>query len=395
MLILVCNAGSTSLKYKLFRMPSDSIIIEGGVEYVGSKDKGVYHYRNLTSGYEKHLENIDVPTYTKGINLFLEDLMGVHGAIKSLQELEAIGFKTVTAKGYPGVHDLTDDVLRGMEEYLEVAPVHNKVYLEAIRVFKQVLPETRMVGVFETAFHLTIPQYARIYGIPYEWYEEYGIQRLGFHGASHGYIARRITAIAGEKYKLISCHLGGSGSLCAIKDGKSIENSFGFSPQTGLPHANRVGDFDTFVLPYLINKGHSLEEIFSRLNTDGGLKGVSGISNDVREIEQEAANGNKRAQLALDFFCHEIVKYIGSYYASLGGLDYLIFTAGIGQNSSLVREKVCTKLEHLGIKLDKDANLKGPKEREISQPGSKVKVMVIPTNEEVGIAQQIYYSGKK
>ena len=391
MLVLVCNVGSTSLKYKLFDMPSPTILVEAKIERVGSLGNGIYSYKNYCNGAETGGSHLDVATYTDGINIFLKDLTSKDlGAIVSVDEVQAIGFKTVTAKGYLGVHELTEDVLAGMEEYVEVAPVHTLSYLEAIRKFKMILPDTLMVGVFETDFHRTIPQSARMYGLPYEWYEKFGIQRLGFHGASHGYIASQVAQIAGPTYKLISCHLGGSSSLCAIKDGKSVETSFGFSLQSGLPHANRVGDLDAYALVYLMKKGYSLDEVLNGLYKQGGLFGISGVSNDLRDIEAAAKEGNERAQLAIDFLVHEIVKYIGAYIASLGGLDYLVFTAGIGENSVMLREKVCKSLAHMGIVIDDEKNKAGEKQRKISKDDSPVVVYVIPTNEEVGIARRIY-----
>ncbi|MHB1316073.1 MAG: acetate/propionate family kinase [Christensenellales bacterium] len=391
MLVLVCNVGSTSLKYKLFDMPSPRILAEAKIERVGSPGNGIYAYKNYLSGAETGGENLNVATYTDGINLFLKDLTGrERGAIASVGELGAIGFKTVTAKGYLGVHELTEDVLSAMEEYVEVAPVHTLSYLEAIRKFKAILPDTLMVGVFETDFHRTIPQAARMYGLPYEWYEKFGIERLGFHGASHGYIATQVEQMAGPQFKLISCHLGGSSSICAIRDGKSAETSFGFSLQSGLPHANRVGDLDAYALVYLMKKGFSLDEILNGLYKNGGLLGISGVSNDLRDIETAAKEGNERAKLAIEVLAHEIVKYIGAYIASLGGLDYLVFTAGIGENSVSLREKVCKALSHMGIVLDEERNKTGEKRRKISRDDSPVAVYVIPTNEEVGIARRIY-----
>jgi len=390
MLVLVCNVGSTSLKYKLFNMPDTSIIVEGKIERVGSLDSAIFSYQNNLNGVKEHQTDIGVPSYTEGINLFLKYLTGdVTGAIKSVDEIEAIGFKTVIAKGYYGVHELTDEVINAMEDYISVAPAHNPPYIEAIKKFKEILPGRLLVGVFETAFHTTIPLERKLYAIPYDWYEKYGIQRLGFHGASHGFIARQVKARVGETFKLISCHLGGSGSLCAIQDGKSVDTSFGFSLQTGIPHANRAGDMDAYIIPYLLDQGVSLPEILKGIDKRGGLLGISGVSNDLRDIEEAAANGHERAQLAIDVFCESIVKYIGSFYAVLGGLDYLVFTGGIGENSTVVRRKICSRLAHMGIVFDDAANCNGPKDRVISDSTSPVSVSIIPTNEEVGIAQDI------
>ena len=388
MLILVCNVGSTSLKYKLFNMPNTDIMVEAKIERVGSRDSAIFSYRNNGNGAREDLAGLCVPSYTEGINLFLKYLTDSRtGALQTVEQIDAIGFKTVIAKGYYGIHELTDEVIAAMEAYNSVAPAHNPPYIEAIRKFREILPGRLLVGVFETAFHTTIPLERKMYAIPYEWYEKYGIQRLGFHGASHGFIARQVRQRYGEKYRLISCHLGGSGSLCAIENGKSVDTSFGFSLQTGIPHANRAGDLDSYIVPFLLDQGLKLDEILKGIDKNGGMLGVSGVSNDLRDIEEAAAAGNGRAQLAIDVFCESIVKYIGAFYAVLGGLDYLVFTGGIGENSATVRGKVCRRLAHLGIRLDEAANAAGPKDRIVSTGDSPVKVCSIATNEESGIAQ--------
>ena len=344
MLILVCNVGSTSLKYKLFDMPCTDILVEAKTERVGRSD-AIFSYRNNRNGFAEKLEGISVPGYADGIRLFLRYLLGENsGALTGIDELEAIGFKTVLAKGYYGVHELTDEVLAAMEAYVSVAPAHNPPYIEAIRVFRSLLPDRLMVGCFETAFHTTIPLSRRIYALPFEWYEKYGICRLGYHGASHGYIARQIRARAGDHFKLISCHMGGSGSICAIEDGKSVDTSFGFSLQTGIPHANRSGDLDAYIIPYLLSEGMTMDEI-------------------TRGIDKKA---------------------------ELGGMDYLVFTGGIGENSVLVREKICSRLSCLGVNFDSGANRTVHGKGIISTADSPATVLVLPTNEEVGIAQTIY-----
>ena len=390
MLILVCNVGSTSLKYKLFNMPCTDILVEAKTERVG-RDDAIFSYRNNQNGFSEKLEGIAVPGYADGIRLFLRYLLGEEsGALKSIDELEAIGFKTVLAKGYYGVHELTDEVLTAMEAYVTVAPAHNPPYIEAIRVFRELLPDRLMVGCFETAFHTTIPLSRRLYALPYEWYEQYGICRLGYHGASHGYIARQIRTRAGEHFKLISCHMGGSGSICAIEDGRSVDTSFGFSLQTGIPHANRSGDMDAYIILFLLSQGMTMDEIMQGIDKKGGLLGISGVSNDLRDIQEAAERGNERAALAIDAFCDAVVKYIGAFTAELGGMDYLVFTGGIGENSVLVREKVCSRLACLGVKFDADLNRAVRGEGVISAPDSPVTVLVLPTNEEVGIAQTIF-----
>lgn len=393
MLVLLCNVGSTSLKYKLYDMPEEKLLVEAKIERVRSIDNSVFAYKNYGKNISFLEEKISVPDYSAGIKLFLKHLTDPQtGAISSVDELRAVGFKTVHAKKISGVQILTDEVIQAMEDYIPIiAPLHNTFYVEAVKTFKSILPQKPLVGVFETAFHQTIPEEARVYGIPYEWTEKYGIRKAGFHGASHKYISGRVREIIGGNCRLISCHLGGSSSISAIIDGKSIENSFGFSVQTGLSHANRVGDLDSFVPLYLMKEeGLTIEEMVDILTSKGGLYGISGVSNDLRDIEEQARQGNKRAELAINVFCYEVKKYIGSYYAILGGLDCLAFTGGIGENSSLIRQKICSGLEHLGIQLDEEKNRQGDQERLVSPAGSKVKVFILPTNEEIGIARDVY-----
>ncbi len=285
MYLLVCNVGSTSLKFKLYNMPDAAPLADGKIERVGSTSEAIYHYRNCRSGFTVKLEGQSIPTYTEGIQKYLADLThSEHGALDRLEKLERVGFKTVLAKNFYGVHQLTPEVLQGMEDYLSIAPVHNSCYLEAIRRFKEILPATPLIGVFETAFHTTIPQHRRLFALPYEWYEKYGMQRFGYHGASHSYVASVVGAES-PKHRAISCHLGGSCSLCAIKDGQSQDNSFGFSLQTGIPHANRTGDMDAYIIPFLLGQGMPMEEIIAGLEKRGGMLGVSGVANDLRPIE--------------------------------------------------------------------------------------------------------------
>jgi len=393
MLVLLCNVGSTSLKYKLYDMPEEKLLVEAKIERVRSIENSIFAYKNYVKNINFQQEKVNVPDYSTGIKLFLKYLTDSEtGAISAIDELTAVGFKTVHAKKISGVQVLTDEVIQAMEDYIPiVAPLHNTFYVEAIKTFKSILPHKPMVGVFETAFHQTIPEEARVYGIPYEWTEKYGIKKAGFHGSSHKYISTRVREIMGGHCRLISCHLGGSSSVSAIANGQSVDNSFGFSPQSGLSHANRVGDLDSFVLLYLMKEeGLTVEQMVDVLTSRGGLYGISGVSNDLRDIEEQARQGNERAQLAIDVFCYEVKKYIGSYYAVLGGLDCLVFTGGIGENSSLIREKICSGLEHMGIQLDQERNRQGNTERLISPDHAKVKVYIMPTNEEIGIARDIY-----
>lgn len=385
MKILVSNVGSTSLKFKLYDMPSEAVLCEAKVERVGSDHDAIYSYKDANRDEKR--EGCSVPGYTEGIRLFLTDMSGVCGE----GEIAAVGFKTVLAKGYYGIHELTDEVIAAMREYLFVAPAHNGPYLEAIGCFREIMPGARLVGVFETAFHTTIPLERTLYSLPYEWYERYGIKRMGYHGASHSYVADTLKSRYGSTGRSVSCHLGGSCSLCAIEDGLSVDTSFGFSLQTGVMHANRAGDIDSYIVPYLLNEGISMDEILYGLSKNGGLLGVSGVSNDLRMVQAAADEGNERAKLAVDMFVNQIVKYAGAFTAELGGLDNLVFTGGIGENSVAVRERVCSALSFLGLELDSSAN-NAPNSgvREISSPNSRVRALVIPANEELGIARRSY-----
>lgn len=384
MKILVCNAGSTSLKFKLWQMPEFVCLASGRVERVGSEN-AIFQYTSGDTGVYR--EPISIPDYECGIRLFLDELVcGKGRAIDSESEIEAVGFKTVLAKGYPGVHELKEDVLDGMRAYLSVAPAHNSAYLEAIATVHAALPNARLIGVFETAFHQTIPLKYRLYPIPYEWYERYGVMKMGYHGASHGYIAR---ALAPRK-RVISCHLGGSGSICAILNGKSIDNSFGFSLQAGIPHSSRTGDADLYIVPFLLEQGLSIDEIYSELGKNGGLKGISGTSGDLRDIEKAIREGSERAQLALDMMAASILRYIGAYIVELGGLDAIAFTGGVGENSARMRKMIADGLSFMGAKLDEGANACEKPSGLISRPDSAVEIFVIPADEEYIVVSETY-----
>ena len=388
MKILVCNVGSTSLKFKLYDMPDARVLAQCGVERVGSDHDAIFRYENCLTGQKIAFDKADIPNYESGIRLFLDYLTGADmGVISAVTEIERVGYKATLSKGHFGIHELDEEVLQGMEDWLSLAPLHNRAYLDAIAVMRGFLPEARFIGCFETAFHRDIPLERKIYGVPYEWYERYGVQRLGYHGASHGYIADVLNE-QGRDYKAISCHLGGSCSVCAIENGRIVDTSFGMSLESGLIHANRVGDMDTSMSYFLRSEGMSDEEILQGLQKKGGLLGISGVSNDLRYVIEAAQNGNERAKLALDVFVTGIVHYIGAFAMDLGRLDYLVFTAGIGEHSALLRERVCEKLGLLGVKLDEEKNAQN--EKVISAADSAVRVLVIPTNEELGIARRTY-----
>ena len=384
MKILICNAGSTSLKFKLWEMPGHTVLADGKVERVGSKD-AIFHF----NGGNQHirLDGQDIPDYTSGIGRFLNVL---RDAVTPLSAIEAVGFKTVLSKDHYGVHLLTEEVKAGMRACFPVAPAHNGPYLEAIAVFEKLLPDVPRVGVFETNFHRTIPVERRVFPVPYEWYEKYGVMRMGYHGASHGYIAQKLAG----KRRVISCHLGGSGSLCAILDGKSVDNSFGFSLQMGIPHASRTGDVDVYLVPYLLKQGLTLDEIYEGLGKNGGLKGISGTSGDLRDIDTAIQSGSKRAKLALDVYVNSILRYIGAYYMEMQGLDAIAFTGGIGENYAPLRHRVLESMAHMGMVIDRQSNEHGVGERLISAPESKIEAYVIPANEELMVVNETFLAVK-
>ncbi|MBE6931751.1 MAG: acetate/propionate family kinase [Ruminococcaceae bacterium] len=384
--LLVCNAGSTSLKFQLYQMPEEIVLARGTMERVGDPKGGRVRYWGKTE-----LDTTEIlPDYETGIRLFLKQITGEEtGVIANLSELAAVGFKTVLSRDHYGVHRIDEAVLQGMRDMLTVAPAHNKHYLAAIATFMKVLPDVPMVGVFETAFHQTMPPEAFVYSAPYEWYEAYGVRRFGYHGASHSYVADNLNEFLGPKYKAVSCHLGGSCSLCAIVDGKSVDTSFGLSLQVGLPQSNRSGDLDPFIICYMADTaGMSLGEIYETLEKKGGLLGISGVSGDLRDVELAAKEGNERAKLAVEIFCRELVRYIGGYAAVMGGLDAVVFTGGIGENSETVRGYVAEKLSFLGVVPDAEAPKSGI--RKISADDSRVALYVIPANEELGVARKTY-----
>lgn len=392
MKILVCNVGSTSLKFKLYEMPEKKVYATAKIERIGSETEAIYSFTNVWTGEKIEKEHLAVPRYKDGISLFLNDLLDKkQGILDDIKEINAVGFKTVLAKGHHGVFELNEEVLGAMRDYLFIAPAHNRPYLDAIGEFRAMLPDALLVGSFETAFHKTIPLERRLYAVPYEWYEKYGIQRFGFHGHSHEYTARHLSELTGTNcFKAISCHLGGSSSLCAIRDGKSVDCSFGFTPQTGLPHAARVGDIDAYVVPFLMNEGLTMDEITTGFSKNGGLLGISGVDSDLRFVEEAANDGNARAKLAMDMLVTSIVRYVGTFYAEMGGLDYITFAGGIGENSKTIRRLVCEKLDCFGVKLDAEKNENVHGECEISAAGSKVKIYTIATDEEQMVAMKTY-----
>ncbi|MCS1409456.1 MAG: Acetate kinase [Verrucomicrobia subdivision 3 bacterium] len=386
MKILIANLGSTSLKYRLFDFSAegDVLVTRGGFERVED--------------------------YQQAVDSCLEELKQ-GGHIESADELAAVGFKTVLADGVTGCVRLDDSVLKAMEAGNSMAPVHNPAYLTGVRVFSERMPGTPLVGLFETAFYQWIPETAKRYAVPASWYEA-GVRRWGFHGASHKFVAERSATLLGREdvaerarrlyvdvgtmtqgppLRVISCHLGGSSSVTGIRDGVAIGNSMGMSPQSGLPNNDRVGDMDAFAILHMMRmSGLTIDEVEWQLCKEAGLKGLSGGYSDFRDIQERAALGSESAQLALNFLGYETRRWIGSYYLELNGLDALVFTAGIGENRAEIRERVCMGLDQLGIELDAERNgsVLGT-EGEISAPGSKTKIFVIPTNEELVVAREV------
>ncbi len=390
MKILVANVGSTSFKFKLYEMPAEQILAQGRIESIGSVDSP-YQFEvggSKVSGSERF------PDYKDAISMTIKFLTeGENAVLSSLASLSAVGFKTVHGKGMRECRYLDEQTLVAMEAYNFLAPAHNPPYINAIRIFASLIPQTPLVGLFEPAFHRNIPDYAYTYGIPYELAEKHEIRKYGFHGASHRYIAERAPALLAldpRSARIISCHLGGSSSICAIKNGQSVDTSMGFSPQSGILNAKRCGDLDPFIALYLQKvEGFSTDQVADLLHAKSGLLGIAGTSGDMKQIVQAAEQGDDRARLAIDAFCYGVKHYIGAYFVTLEGLDALIFTGGIGERGALVRRKICQGLECLGVQLDGGANELADGEQVISSPESKVTVAVIPTNEELIVAREV------
>jgi acetate kinase len=380
--ILIANPGSTSYKCKLYDADSMTVLFEATVERIGEHD-GMYRCRH--AGEAEASSRLPVPDYPAAVGMTVASLTSRY----AIGDLSAVGFKTVHAKGVTGCVELTEAVLGAMEEYRFLAPVHTDVYVTAISIFKKLLPAIPLVGLFETHFHQNIPPEASTYGIPYEYTVKHGIRKYGFHGASHRYIGMRATELYGAR-KVISCHLGGSSSVCAIKDGWSVDTSMGMSPQSGLPNAKRVGDLDPYGLLYLMKKENlSVDDAGKVLMSKGGIYGISGTSGDFRDIEASMARGDKRAELAFNTFVYSVKRYIGEYLAILNGADCIVFTAGAGQHGVMLRSRILSDMDNLGVVLDDARNSENPEEGLISSDASRVKIAVIPTNEEYVVAKEV------
>lgn len=389
MKILVLNCGSSSIKYQLFSMTTRTVIAKGGVEKLGMKGSFLKHVRQ--DGQVVVFEG-EILDHKIGIEYILGILTNEkHGCIKGLEELDAVGHRVVHGgERFNSSVLLTDEVLTEVTKCIDIAPLHNPPNLKGIRAMEELIPGIPQVGVFDTAFHQSMDPKAYMYGIPYPLYKKYGIRRYGFHGTSHRYVTQRACDLLGVDYstqRIISCHLGNGASVAAVKNGKSFDTSMGFTPVEGLVMGTRSGDLDVGVVLYIMEKEEiGLKSANTLFNKHAGMLGISGISSDMREIETAKANGNERAALALDIYNYRVKKYIGSYIAAMGGLDILIMTGGIGENADTTREGVCSELDFLGISLDYEKNKGFRSEGLISTPESKVKIIVVPTDEELMIA---------
>ena len=389
MKILVLNCGSSSLKYQLFDMKDESVMAKGLVEMIGLDGSVITH---RPANKDKIRIETDIPDHATAIRLVISCLVNPeYGVIKSMDEIDAVGHRTVHG-GMVFTESclITDEVVEQMESLIDLAPLHNPPVITGIKACQQTMPGVPMVGVFDTAFHQTMPPESFLYALPYEYYEKYGVRRYGFHGTSHRFVSARCLELMGnpEHSKIITCHLGNGSSISAIIDGKCHSTSMGFTPLEGLIMGTRSGDIDPAIISYMMKKtGKDLPEIENVLNKQSGLLGLSGVSSDMRFIEQAADEGNVRAQQALDCWKHKLVRYIGACAADMNGVDAIVFTAGIGENDPGKRAEICANLTYLGLELDEEANQMRGEERLISTPNSKVQVYVIPTDEELMIAR--------
>lgn len=389
MKVLVLNCGSSSLKYQLFDMTDTNVLAKGMVERIGLTGSQLTHRR----GEEKYVITRDLPGHNEAVSMVLEAMVNPeYGVIGSLKEIGAIGHRVVHGGEKFASSVLIDPaVMEALQECIELAPLHNPPNIVGIEACNKLMPGVPQVGVFDTAFHQTMPPYAYIYGLPYELYEKYKIRKYGFHGTSHKYVSTRAAAILGRplaETKIITCHLGNGASITAVKGGESLETSMGFTPLEGLMMGTRSGDLDPAIVSYIMEKeGLTAEEVNDFLNKKCGVLGVSGVSSDFRDIETAAAQGNYRAQLALEIFAYDVKKYIGAYAAVLDGVDAIVFTAGLGENSPDMRCSITGGLSYLGVAVDPAKNAVRGREADISRDGSRCRVLVVPTNEELMIAQ--------
>jgi acetate kinase len=394
MKILVLNCGSSSIKYQLFNIETKEVLAKGGIEKIGLEDSFLKF--NLPNG-EKETIKTAIPEHTTGVRLIIDVLTSEkYGVVKSISEIDAVGHRMVHGgEKFSASTLLTDEVLRDFVACNDLAPLHNPANMKGVDAVKAIAPEMPQVGVFDTAFHQTMPDYAYMYAVPYELYEQYGVRRYGFHGTSHRYVTKRVLEITGmeaEGSRIITCHIGNGGSISAVKDGKSMDTSMGLTPLEGLMMGTRSGDIDAGAIPFIMDKlGLDTHGLSDLLNKKSGVAAVSGISMDMREVDAAANEGNKRAILANTMYAYRIKKYIGAYAAAMGGVDVIAFAGGVGENQGGIREASLEGLEFLGVELDKELNAKmRGEECMLSTPESKVKVLLIPTDEELMIASDTY-----
>ena len=394
MKLLIANAGSSSLKCQLLDMPAEDVLAEFKVERVGNEHAPVQWSER---GGQTRQASINVPDYVSAIRFVLDRLLDSEtGALESLSDLDGVGFKPVYAKNISGCRYMDDCVLNAMQEYSSIlAPLHNPIYIRAVKDFRTLLPDTPMIGLFEDAFFDRMPDYATVYPIPWDWTQKYNIRKHGFHGASHRYVSDRIADLTGrkrEELNVIACHLGGSSSLAAVKGGTAIDCSFGFSTQTGLPQSARSSDMDPFIIPFLVTRGEgTVEYIAERMMKEAGISAISGVGFDMRDLEKAVADGNQRARLAIDTYAYHIKKYLGGYMAVLGHTDVVTVAGGTGERSPHIRSLAFSGLEELGIVLDEEKNKSCVgSECRISADDSRIELWVVPTNEELVVARECY-----
>ena len=390
MIVFVINCGSSSLKYQLIDMKNENVMAKGLIERIGMDGSVLKHTPANANTIDISTE---IPDHKVAIQLVIEALLDEnHGVIKKMSEINAVGHRVVHGgERFTDSMLITTDVIKGIEACCEIAPLHNPPNLHGILACMELLPEVPQVAVFDTAFHQTMPKTAFLYGLPYEMYVKYGLRRYGFHGTSHRYVAQKAAEMMGEHMsdlRIITCHLGNGASLTAIKYGKSVDTSMGYTPLEGLIMGTRSGEIDPAIIPFLMEKENmDAMQIDNFLNRRSGILGISGVSSDFRDLEAAANNGDERSQLAIDIFAYKVKKYIGGYVAAMGGVDAIVFTAGLGENSPFMREKICNGLEYLGTRIDPELNKIRGKAREISIKRARTKIFVIPTNEELVIAR--------
>jgi len=394
MKVLVLNCGSSSIKYQVFDMTNESVLAKGIVERIGIDGSFLEHNAEV-NGKKTKIEK-EIPNHNTGVSLVIEILQDQEfGVIENIDELKAVGHRVAHGgEAFPKSTRVGEEELAEIKDLSRLAPLHNPHNAAGIEVVKDLLPQVPQVAVFDTSFHQTMPEKAYVYPLPYDFYKEMGIRRYGFHGTSHKFVAQLAAKEMGKKLedlKIITAHLGNGASITAIDRGKSVDTSMGFTPLEGLVMGTRCGDIDPAIVPFLQkNKGWDAEKVENVLNKESGLLGISGISNDSRDVEEAAEEGNHRAQVAVDIFCYRVKKYIGAYAAAMGGLDAIVFTAGIGENSDIVRKKALEGMEFLGVTLDLEKNKARRKLTEISSPDSRVKAFIVPTNEELVIARDTH-----